>query len=157
MRRSVGRSVLFWIAVAGSAFAVGWPPEMRRELERAKTIYVASERKDGTRSPAAPVWFGLLDGELWINTKPTSYKARRARKGRRLFVGLSPDGPFVAARAELSTDPGLAERLGELYARKYWLAWLGFYRPSAKKVEEGRIVLVRLVPLPPEPGGKSVP
>ena len=26
----------------------------------------------------------------------------------------------------------MAERLGEIYAQKYWIAWLGFFRPSAR-------------------------
>jgi len=40
----------------------------------------------------------------------------------------------------------MADRLGKIYADKYWIAWLGFFRPSGARVEAGKVVLLKLTP-----------
>ena len=40
----------------------------------------------------------------------------------------------------------LVERLGDEYAKKYWIAWLGFFRPRAARVSSGKTVVVKVVP-----------
>jgi hypothetical protein len=42
----------------------------------------------------------------------------------------------------------MAERLGKIYSRKYWIAWLGMFRPSREKIESGKNLLICLTPLP---------
>ena len=32
------------------------------------------------------------------------------------------------------------------YDRKYWIAWLGFFRPNPERVREGKTVIVRVLP-----------
>src|SRR5579885_1500700 len=82
-----------------------------------------------------------------LTTSPTSHKARRLAKGSPLLVWVgSKDGPHFEARAELVRDPELAARMGEAYRRKYWIAWLGFFCPSAERLRAGKIVIVRIRP-----------
>jgi hypothetical protein len=51
-------------------------------------------------------------------------------------------------QAEIVKDGAIADRLGEMYAQKYWMAWLGMFRPSHDKLEAGEDVLIHLTPAP---------
>jgi general stress protein 26 len=140
-------TLLAALLAAAAAPAAEFAPEFMQSLLDDKEIHVATVRKDGTRSSAVPVWFVVIDGVLWSSTSPKSIKARRVKRGSPMLVSVSgEDGPFVETNAELVTDAAVAERMGQMYADKYWIAWVGFYRPSAERVESGEIVLLKLLP-----------
>ncbi len=127
--------------------SASFPPAFVAQLEHAKEIYVATERTDGTRSATVPVWFGYMDNALWFTTAPDSNKGRRVKRGSPMYVSAQgKDGPFVKTKAEIVKDGAVADRLGELYSQKYWIAWLGFFRPSRARNESGKTVLLRLTP-----------
>jgi PPOX class probable F420-dependent enzyme len=124
-----------------------WPPEVLDALRDAKNIYVATRRADGTQSKVVPVWFTLDHDWLCFMTEPASHKARRIRKGSPLYVWVgSRSGPHFVGRAEVVTDPDLAGRMGPVYSRKYWIAWLGLFRPDPARVRAGKSVIVRVRP-----------
>jgi PPOX class probable F420-dependent enzyme len=116
-------------------------------LGAAKQIYVATRRADGTPSKAVPVWF-MFDGEaVYFTTGPGSHKARRIAKGSPLLVWVGQaDGPHFVGRAELVRDPAVAARMAPLYDSKYWISWLGFFRPRADRVRDGKTVIVKVTP-----------
>ncbi|GIW44817.1 MAG: hypothetical protein KatS3mg077_2099 [Candidatus Binatia bacterium] len=149
---------VFVLVSMGSAQLLpqGLPLEMAEKLVEAKQIYVATQRKDGSRSEAAPVWFGIMEGCIWFTTSPDSHKGKRIRRGSPVFVSVEgKKGPFVRLRAEIVKDGEKAEALGKIYERKYWLAWLGFFRPSGERVQSGKVLLIRLLPEEAsEPGSK---
>jgi len=119
------------------------------KLNQSKQIYVATERKNGTRSTAVPVWFGVIDNAIWFATLPDNHKAKRVKRGSPMYISVEgKDGPFIKAKADIVQDGATAERLGKIYSRKYWIAWLGMFRPSREKIESGRNLLLRLTPLP---------
>ena len=125
----------------------GFPAQFSTQLAKNKEIYVATQRKDGRRATAVPVWFGVMDNAIWFTTSPGSHKARRVRHGSPVFVSVAgKDGPFVETKAEIIKDGALADRLGEIYKEKYWIAWLGFFRPSRARNESGKTILLRLTP-----------
>src|SRR5579885_2709583 len=124
------------VAVVAATVAAAFPPEVGRALETSSYLYVATRRADGTPSTVVPVWFSWDGAAITFTTSPTSHKARRIGK----------DGPHFEARAELVRDPELAARMGEAYRRKYWVAWLGFFCPSAERLRAGKIVIVRIRP-----------
>jgi general stress protein 26 len=140
------------IVLAGTAMADetrSFPPEFTNKLNQSKQIYVATERKNGTRSTAVPVWFGVIDNAIWFATLPDNHKARRVKRGSPMYVSVEgKDGPFIKAKAQIVQDGATAERLGEIYSRKYWIAWLGMFRPSREKIESGKNLLLCLTPLP---------
>ncbi len=140
--------LLVAVAVAGAELLLqGVPLEVAEKLADAKTIYVATERKDGLRSRPAPVWFGVMDGAIWFTTSPESHKGKRIRRGSPVYISVKgKDGPFLRMKAEVVQDGEIAERLGRLYERKYWIAWLGFFRPSRERVESGQTLLIRVSP-----------
>ena len=124
-----------------------FPPEFLRQLQRSKEIYVATQRKDGKRSAAAPIWFGVVDDTIWFATRTGSHKAKRVRRGSPVYVSVTGKaGPFIETRAEISMDGAMADRLGTIYAQKYWRAWLGMFRPGHEKIAAGTDVLVHLTP-----------
>jgi len=142
----IGMVVLAATAMADEAKS--FPPEFMAKLNESKQIYVATLRKDGKRSTVVPVWFGIVDGAIWFATLPKSYKAKRVRHGSPMFVSVQgKDGPFIQTKADIVKDGAIAERLGEIYTRKYWIAWLGMFRPSREKIESGKNLLIRLTPL----------
>jgi hypothetical protein len=146
--------VLTWAAIMLTGSAVmaeeavsAFPPDFAARLATAKEIYVATQRKDGTRSAAVPVWFAVMDNAIWFTTSPTSHKVKRVRRGSPMFVSLEgKDGPFIKTQAAIIKDGALADRLGEIYAKKYWIAWLGFFRPSRARNDSGKTVLLKLTP-----------
>ena len=122
-------------------------PDAVAALRSAKQIYVATRRADGTPSKIVPVWF-ILDGEaVYFTTGPESHKARRIARGSPLLVWVGrPDGPHFVGRAELVRDPGVAARMAPVYDEKYWISWLGFFRPRPERVQAGKTVIVRVTP-----------
>lgn len=125
-----------------------FPADFVERLQNVKDIYVGTRRNDGSRSSVVPVWFAYIDGAIWFASKPTSHKVKRVRNGSPMYVSASgADGPFVETNAEIANDPQVAERLGDLYSRKYWLAWIGYQRPGRERLEAGEIVLLKLTPM----------
>jgi PPOX class probable F420-dependent enzyme len=122
-------------------------PALHAALEGARQLYVATERKDGSRSAVAPIWF-MYDGEaLYFTTAPGSWKAKRAARGGVLHIRVGrSDGPYVKGTMALSRDPALAARMRPVYRRRYWLAWLGLICPSPARVAAGKTLLVRVTP-----------
>jgi len=163
-RRTFGRMTMAGLVVLGGfgrrarglELVQGLPPEFAEHLTRNKEIHVATRRKDGSRSTPAPVWFGLMDGAIWFTTSPTSFKAKRIKRGSPVFVSVDGKrGPFIRMKAEIILDGNQAERLGEIYDEKYWIAWLGFFRPSKERNESGKTILLRLTPDPEPSAGES--
>jgi PPOX class probable F420-dependent enzyme len=138
---------LMLVGLAAVASGAGFPPAVTHALESSKNLYVATRRRDGAQSQVAPIWF-MFDGQaVYFTTVPTSYKAKRIRRGSPLLVWVgSPDGPHFEARAELLQDPELAARMAPVYSRKYWIAWLGLFRPNPERVRAGKTAIVKLTP-----------
>jgi general stress protein 26 len=127
--------------------AASFPPEFVKQLEGAKEIYVATERKDGARSKPVPVWFGYMDNAVWFTTGPESHKGKRVKRGSPMYISAQgANGPFIKTKAEVIKDGAVAEQLGEIYSQKYWIAWVGFFRPSRARNESGKTILLKLTP-----------
>jgi PPOX class probable F420-dependent enzyme len=144
---TVGIGLALLALATASTVAGGFPPDVAQALRASKHIYVATRRADGTRSAAAPVWF-MVDGDtVLFTTGPDSHKARRIRRGSPVFVWVgSADGPHFVGAAEVLQDPALAARMAPVYAQKYWIAWLGLFRPNPDRVRAGKTAIVRVSP-----------
>jgi Pyridoxamine 5'-phosphate oxidase len=142
-----GLAVLAGALVAAAVSAAGFPTDVADALRSSKEIYVATKRADGSQSKVVPVWF-MFDGEaIYFATGPKSYKARRIRHGSPLLVWVgSATGPHFVGKATLEKDPALAARMAPVYSKKYWIAWLGLFRPDPERVRSGKTVLVKVVP-----------
>ncbi|HZR71113.1 MAG TPA: pyridoxamine 5'-phosphate oxidase family protein [Burkholderiales bacterium] len=145
-RRFVRLAVLAAAAAATpAAFGVELPAATRAALESASLLYVATRRKSGRRSEAAPIWFMYEGDAVFFTTSPDSWKAKRIRRGSPLYIWVgSADGPFVVGEAKPVTDPAVVAHMGEVYAKKYWIAWLGLFRPRPDRVAAGKTLAYRV-------------
>lgn len=132
--------VLTWLLWPAPARAASLPAATESALQSADLIYVATKRRDGSRSSAKPIWFYYTgDGKLFFTTSPDSWKAKRIEQGSPLYIRVgTKDGPFLIGEAEAVTDPDLVDRMGREYADKYWIAWLGFFKPRSARVTAGK-------------------
>ncbi len=135
------------VLLAAVAGAAGFPADVATALGTAKEIYVATRRADGAQSKVVPVWF-MYDGDaILFTTAPGSHKARRIAHGSPLLVWVgAADGPHFVGRAELVRDPDVAARMAPVYSKKYWIAWLGLFRPNPDRVRAGKTLIVRVRP-----------
>jgi hypothetical protein len=160
----LGRRAAIKAALAAAAWLC-WPPRLRAAplpasteaaLRDAERIYVATRRRNGALSSIEPIWFNYTDGKIFFSTAPDSWKAKRIAEGSPLYIWVgSPSGPFVEGRAEAVTDPAFIDRMGAAYSEKYWLAWLGLFRPRSSRVADGKtkafLVTVTQAAPPPKP------
>mgnify|MGYP005868221291 CR=1 FL=1 len=148
-RRGVLRTVL-WAGAAVllapvRALAQAIPAATKEALATSKLIYVATQRKDGERSTAAPIWFVWENDAIWTTTSPDSWKAKRIARGSPLYIWVgSESGPFLVGTAEKITDPAVIAHMGELYADKYWIAAMGFFRPRPERVSSGKTIAYKV-------------
>jgi hypothetical protein len=144
-----------WLLCPSPARAVDLPPATERALQSSDYIYVATRRKSGARSSVEPIWFYYLGGgKLFFTTSPESWKAKRIGRGSPLYIWVgSKDGPFLIGDPKEVSDASLIDHMGKAYADKYWIAWLGFFKPRSARVREGKTkaYLVSLRPGQPPP------
>ena len=136
------------VAVAAIVQAAGFPPNVVEALRTEKNLYVATKRKDGTQSSVAPIWF-MFDGDVvYFTTTPGTHKATRIAAGSPVLAWVgSETGPHFVGKAEIVTDPAVAEKMAPAYDQKYWIAWLGFFRPRPDRVRDGKTLIVKVTPI----------
>src|SRR5262249_13679356 len=120
-----------------------------KALQNSSLIYIATVRKDGNQSRNTPVWFiTTTDNQVLIETAPTSWKAKRIRRGSLAMVWIGKsDGPAFLGRAEIVSDQALQDQVIAEYPRKYLLARVGFARPTREKIDDNRICVIRITPV----------
>jgi hypothetical protein len=139
------------------------PQVSQRDLEalsKASVLYIATVRKDGNQSTPAPVWFTLApDHRILIQTAPTTWKAKRIRRGSPIivWVGNSQEPAFIS-KAEITKDPAVSHQIVEDYPRRYLMARLGLHRPTQEMFDKGQILSIVITPVRDLPDGfKSQP
>jgi hypothetical protein len=143
MRRGTGVAWPLGVVLMAGASSAGaqLPASTEEALRSSSEIYVATRRAGGEPSAAKPIWFYYLgDGKLFFTTSPGSWKEKRIARGSPLYiwVGNKKDAPYVLGEAKPSTDPAFIDRMGQAYADKYWIAWLGLFKPRSARVSEGK-------------------
>jgi pyridoxine/pyridoxamine 5'-phosphate oxidase len=143
----------FVLILAAGALALGAvrtgaeiPSGMEEKLRDAKEIQVSTRRKSGEWSEPAWVWFHFDGKAVYFTTSPTSHKARRIAAGSPVRVSI--DGQSFEGAARLTKDREVVERLSAAYSEKYWIAWVGLFRPRWSRVESGKTVIVEVMPSP---------
>ena len=116
-------------------------PATKELLQSSSYIYTATQRKNGEVSASVPIWF-MYDGDkIFFTTGPESWKAKRIARGSPLIINVgSQDGPKLVGKATKVTDPAVVDRMGQAYSSKYWIAWLGLFRPRSDRVTAGKTV-----------------
>jgi hypothetical protein len=93
------------IAVAASNGRAEISKRDAQALSKADLIYIATVRKDGNQSKAAPVWFTTSadNNAILIQTGPETWKTKRIRRGSPALVWIgTADGPAFIGKAEIT-------------------------------------------------------
>jgi hypothetical protein len=124
-------------------------------MKDASLIYIGTVRKDGNQSRNTPVWFiTTKDNQVLIETSPTSWKAKRIRRGSPAIIWIGKaDGPAFVGKAEIVTDQALQDQVIEEYPHKYILARMGFAKPTRAKIDNHQICVIRITPFRDLPEG----
>jgi hypothetical protein len=146
--RTMVMTALAILAAGGDAFCQATPRDIDA-FSKASLVYIATIRKDGNQSKAAPVWFTTTpDHVLIINTGPDSWKAKRIRRGSPVLVWIgSEDGPAFIGNAEITKDQAIETRIITDYPEKYLTARVGLFRPSQEKFYKGTVVAIKITPV----------
>jgi len=124
-------------------------------VSKASLIYIATVRKDGNQSTAAPVWFTTTpDHHLLIQTGPTTWKAKRVRRGSPMIVWIGePTGPAFVGKAAITRDPAVLQRIVEDFPKRYVEARLGFHKPTLESFDKGDRLAIDITPVRDLPKG----
>ncbi len=141
-------SALVVFVAGGDAFSQATPRDIDA-FSKASLVYIATIRKDGTQSKAAPVWFTTTpDHVLLVNTRPDSWKVKRVGRGSPALVWIgSEDGPAFIGKAEITKDPTLEARIITDYPEKYLTARVGLFKPTQEKYDKGSNVVIKITPV----------
>jgi PPOX class probable F420-dependent enzyme len=125
--------------------------EVTTFVEHSRTTTLATNGPNGTPHLVA-MWYAVLDGELWFETKAKAQKVRNLRRDDRVTCmiedGRTYDalrGVAIEGRAVVSEDPADVLRVGV----NVWERYYGPYTPDQKPLVEAMMnkrVVVRVVP-----------
>lgn len=125
-------------------------------LSKSGLIYIATVRKDGTQSKAAPVWF-TLNGDnkaILIQTVHNTWKAKRIRRGSPVLVWIgTAGGPAFIGKAEISSDIVVQQKILDDFREKYWQNRVLGIGPSRAEFDNGNRVAIVITPTRDLPGG----
>lgn len=139
----LGCGLLSTVARAG-----GLPAETKQALETSKYVYIASTRKDGSLSKPAEIWFLYHNGAVYVGTLPTSWRAKRIKKGRpqAKIWGGKADGPSFLATGAIVNEPDVYPVMLATYAKKYPDGWSKFEDKFRTGFKDGSRVLIKYTP-----------
>jgi general stress protein 26 len=122
----------------------------QQALTKADLVYVATVRKNGTQSKAAPVWFtlGLDNNSILIQTGPTTWKAKRIKRGSPVLVWIGKDdGPAFIGKAEITSDPVIRDKILKDFREKYWQNRVMGIGPSRAGFDSGQRIAIKITPV----------
>lgn len=112
--------------------------EIAAFVERSRTATMATIGPNGTPHVVA-MWFAVIDGTIWFETKSRAQKAVNLRRDPRVTVliedGLTYDvlrGVSIEGRGEIVEDPELLWKVGI----SVWERYNGPYDPSVDPLLE---------------------
>ena len=146
------------VAIAGlnSAASAEISQRDQQALTGADLVFIATVRKNGMQSRAAPVWFtiGADNNSILIQTEHTTWKAKRIRRGSPVLVWIGkPDGPAFIGRADITNDSALQNKILTDFRQKYLQNRLLGMGPSRAEFESGEQVAIKITPLRDLPEG----
>ncbi len=121
----------------------------QQALAKADLVFIATVRKNGRQSRAAPVWFtiGADNKSILIQTEHTTWKAKRIARGSPVLVWIGkPDGPAFIGKAEITRDPAVQTKILADFRNKYLQSRLFGMGPSRAEFESGEQLAIKIVP-----------
>ncbi|GAS89028.1 pyridoxamine 5'-phosphate oxidase family protein [Mycolicibacterium brisbanense] len=125
--------------------------EITEFIERSRTATMATLQADG-RPHLVAMWYAVLDGEIWFETKAKSQKAVNLRRDPTVTVMIEDGltygtlrGVSIDGRAEIVDDPETLLRVGISVWERYTGPYTEEMRPFVDQMMNNRIA-VRVVP-----------
>ncbi len=125
--------------------------EVATFLERSRVVTMSTVGPTGTPHLTA-MWFALLDGEIWFETKAKSQKAVNLRRDPTITVMIEDGDTYNTLRgvsidgtAEIVDDPETILRVGISVWERYTGPYTEEMRPFVDQMMNNRIA-VRVVP-----------
>jgi general stress protein 26 len=118
-------------------------------LSKASLVYVATIRKDGNQSKAAPVWFTTSadNNAILIQTGPDTWKAKRIKRGSPVLVWIgSATGPAFVGKAEITNDAAVQNKILDDFRQKYLENRVMGVGPSRARFDSGDRVAIKIEP-----------
>ncbi|MFJ8813066.1 pyridoxamine 5'-phosphate oxidase family protein [Amycolatopsis thermoflava] len=126
--------------------------EIAEFVAASRTATIATLGADGTPHLVA-MWFAVLDGTIWLETKAKSQKAVNLRRDPRITVlvedGLTYDalrGVSIEGRGVVSEDPDEIWAVGVNVFERYYGPYSAELRPAVEMMLNKRVV-VRVDPV----------
>ena len=122
--------------------------EMQKQLAESKYVYIQSQRKDGSFSKAAEIWFFVHDGSVYVGSKKTTWRAKRIKAGHKAakIHAFMPSGPSFDATGEIIADQAIWNLMFEAYAKKYADGWSSYEKNFRGGAADGSYALIRYTP-----------
>jgi PPOX class probable F420-dependent enzyme len=121
--------------------------EITEFIERSRTATVATALPDG-RPHLVAMWYGIINGEIWFETKAKSQKAVNLRRNPTVAVmiedGQTYDtlrGVSIDGEGEIVDDPDVALRVGISLLERYTGPYTDDMRASVDRMMNNRIVV----------------
>jgi general stress protein 26 len=147
---------LILLALASAEVSAQITPRDQQALSQAQLVFVATIRKNGMQSRAAPVWFTTDAGNraILIQTDSTTWKAKRIRRGSPVIVWIgAPRGPAFIGTAEITKDSEVIDKILKDYKQKYWQDRVLGWGPSRGPFESGEVLAIKIHPVYDLPDG----
>jgi general stress protein 26 len=137
------------LALANLSARAEISPRDQQVLSKAELIYVATIRKNGTQSKAAPVWFttGTDNNSVLIQTEKTTWKAKRISRGSPVLVWIgTADGPAFIGTAQITSDSTIQNKILTDFRQKYFQNRVLGIGPSRAGFTSGERIAIKIVP-----------
>jgi general stress protein 26 len=152
----IGLMVAVVLAVAASSARAEISNRDTQALTNTDLIYIATVRKDGNQSKAAPVWFTTTANNkaVLIQTGPDTWKAKRIRRGSPALVWIgTANGPAFIGKAEITNDAATVNKILTDFRNKYWQNRVMGVGPSRTRFESGERIAIKITPTRDLPDG----
>ena len=90
------------------------------------TLRITTRGRRSGKPHSVPIWFLVEDTTVFLATLNADRDWVR-NAARTPEVELAVDALRLRGRVSTVTDPGLEAHVRDLLARKYWMAWIGFW------------------------------
>lgn len=121
--------------------------EIAEFIERSRTATFATVLQDG-RPHLVAMWYAVLDGEIWFETKAKSQKAVNLRRDPTVTVMIEDGktyntlrGVTIDGRAEIVDDPETLLRVGISVWERYTGPYTDDMKPYVDQMMNNRIAV----------------
>ena len=150
---------IFIVSAIAIVASSTWAEISKRDAQAlggAQLIYIATVRKDGNQSQAAPVWFTLStdNHRILIQTGPETWKAKRIKRGSPVLVWIGEaDGPAFIGTAQITNDAATINKILTDFHEKYWQNRVLKMGPSREGFDSGDRIAITITPVRDLPQG----